>query len=105
MSTRAAVNISGSTGEVLEVASLGNRDITCVHPVVGTYVVSGTLGMVPAPEGWGYVVNAVDSTASVSLGFADGELQVRVEKEGAAADLLHSITLHVVVADLVAAIA
>lgn len=105
MNTRAAVNISGSTGEVLDVTSLGNRDITCAHPVVGTYAVSGTLGMVPAPEGWGYVVNAVDSTASVSLEFADGELQVRVEKEGAAADLAHSITLHVLVEEAVATLA
>ncbi|WP_217191363.1 tail fiber assembly protein [Pseudomonas shirazica] len=96
---RAALNILGD-GSVLDITSLGMADITVDHPGPGQYLVSGTLGMCPPPEGWGYVINQMDAGASVATSYADGVLLVSVAKEGEPADLLHSITLHVSVEDL-----
>ncbi|MGK0158930.1 tail fiber assembly protein [Pseudomonas mosselii] len=91
---RAAINILGD-GSIIDITSLGKADFTVEHPSPGQYMVSGTLGMCPPPEGWGYVINQMDAGASVSTSFTDGVLLVSVAKEGEPADLLHSITLHV----------
>ncbi len=96
---RAAINIKGD-GSILDITSLGKSDITVEHPGPGQYLVAGTLGMCPPPEGWGYVINQMDADASVATSYADGVLLVSVAKEGEPADLLHSITLHVSVEDL-----
>ncbi len=91
---RAAINIKGD-GSILDITSLGKSDITVEHPGPGQYLVAGTLGMCPPPEGWGYVINQMDAGASVATTFADDVLLVTVAKDGEPADLLHSITLHV----------
>ncbi|MEZ1436423.1 tail fiber assembly protein [Pseudomonas sp. SAR267] len=91
---RAAINIKGD-GSILDITSLGKSDITVEHPGPGQYLVAGTLGMCPPPEGWGYVINQMDAGASVATTFADDVLLVSVAKDGEPADLLHSITLHV----------
>jgi len=93
---RAAINIKGD-GSILDITSLGKADITVGHPGPGQYLVGGTLGMCPPPEGWGYVINQMDAAASVATSFADGVLVVSVAKDDEPADLLHSITLHVLV--------
>lgn len=100
MTTRAAVNILGSTGAVIDITTLGVDTITTDHPGPGQYLIHGTLGMVPVPEGWGYVVNQADAAASVEISFADGVLAVGVTKDGEPSDLTHSITLHVSVDEL-----
>jgi hypothetical protein len=102
MTSRAAINILGSTGEILDISSLGSRDVASEKAGPGKYLVTGTLGMVPLPEGWGYVVNQLDSDATVSIGFDGETLAVEVRRDGALADLVHSITLHVAVPDWVA---
>ncbi|RFP92871.1 phage tail protein, partial [Pseudomonas putida] len=66
---RAAININGD-GSILDITSLGKADITVEHPGPGQYLVSGTLGMCPPPEGWGYVINQMDAGASVATSFA-----------------------------------
>ncbi|WP_342649073.1 tail fiber assembly protein [Pseudomonas sp. REB1044] len=99
MTTRAAINILGD-GSIIDITSLGSRDLTVQHPGPGQYLVSGTLGMCPPPEGWGYVLNQMDAAASVGITYADGVLTVSVMKDAEPADLLHSITLHVSVEDL-----
>ncbi|WP_286913298.1 MULTISPECIES: tail fiber assembly protein [unclassified Pseudomonas] len=91
---RAAINLKGD-GSILDITSLGKSDITVEHPGPGQYLVAGTLGMCPPPEGWGYVINQMDAGSSVATSFADGVLLVSVTKDGEPADLLHSITLHV----------
>ncbi|RAS34000.1 MULTISPECIES: tail fiber assembly protein [unclassified Pseudomonas] len=96
---RAAINIKGD-GSILDITSLGKADIIVEHPGPGQYLVSGTLGMCPPPEGWGYVINQMDAGASVATSFADDVLLVSVAKDGEPADLLHSITLHVSVEEL-----
>lgn len=99
MTTRAAVNIRGATGEIIDITSLGSRDITSSRLSAGRYQVLGTFGMVPSPDGWGYVVNQEDSTASIALSYAAGALIADAINKGAPSDLKHSITLHVLVAD------
>ncbi len=100
MSTRAAVNILGATGAVIDITSLGVEAFTTEHPGPGQYLIHGTLGMAPPPEGWGYVLNQADAGASVAISYVDGVLAVSVAKEGEPSDLAHSITLHVAVEDL-----
>lgn len=100
MTTRAAVNILGADGAVIDVTSLGVSTITTEHPGPGQYLVHGTLGMVLPPEGWGFVLNQVDAACSVDIGYNDGVLAVSVSKDGEPADLTHSITLHVAVDSL-----
>ena len=97
--SRAAINILG-TGSIIDITSLGKSDISVAHPGPGQYLVSGTLGMCPPPEGWGYVINQADAGASVAIAYADGILAVSVSKGGEPADLVHSITLHVSVDEL-----
>lgn len=99
MATRAAINILGD-GSIIDIKSLGTSDITVQHASVGQYLVHGTLGMAPPPEGWGYVINQLDAGLLVNTSFADSVLSVSVTNEGEPADLLHSITLHVSVDDL-----
>ncbi|UOK36292.1 tail fiber assembly protein [Pseudomonas palleroniana] len=100
MTTRAAVNILGANGAVIDITSLGVDTITTEHPGPGQYLVYGTLGMAPAPEGWGYVVNQIDAACSVAISYHDGVLGVSIAKDGEPADLEHSITLHVAVESL-----
>lgn len=97
--TRAAINILGN-GSIIDITSLGRADLTVEHPGPGQYLVSGTLGMCPPPEGWGFVINQMDAGASVATTYADGVLLVSVAKGGEPVDLLHSITLHVSVDEL-----
>lgn len=94
---RAAINILGIDGSIIDITSLGKSDIAVDHPGPGQYFVHGTLGMAPPPEGWGYVINQLDGAAAVTTSYADGVLAVSVEKDGVSADLAHSITLHVLV--------
>lgn len=100
MATRAAVNILGATGAIIDVTSLGTDSLSAEHPSPGLYLIHGTLGMVPPPEGWGYVLNHADNGASVAISFGEGVLTVSVAKDGEPSDLVHSITLHVAVEDL-----
>lgn len=100
MTTRAAINILGADGTVIDVTSLGVNAIATEHPGPGQYIVHGTLGMAPPPEGWGYVVNQIDAACSVAISYADGLLSVSVAKDGEPTDLAHSITLHVAVNSL-----
>lgn len=100
MTTRAALNILGSDGSIIDVTSLGVSTITTEHPSTGKYLVFGTLGMAPPPLGWGYVVNQVDTDKIIDTVFADGLLTVSVTKGGELTDLVHSITLHVSVEEL-----
>lgn len=100
MTTRAAINILGSDGSIIDVTSLGFTDLTTSHPGTGRYQITGTHGMVPPPEGWGYVVNQADADKTIDITFSDGELLVSVGKDGKPVDLAHSITLHVSVEDL-----
>lgn len=99
MTTRAAINILGD-GSIIDITSLGRSDLTVEHPGPGQYLVHGTLGMCPPPEGWGYVTNQMDAGASIAISYSGDVLSVSVVKEGEPADLLHSITLHVSVDDL-----
>ncbi|HKS12933.1 MAG TPA: tail fiber assembly protein, partial [Pseudomonas sp.] len=66
----------------------------------GQYLVYGTNGMAPPPEGWGYVLNQMDAGAEVAISKAEDALVVEVKKDGEPSDLLHSITLHVSVDEL-----
>lgn len=100
MTTRAAINILGADGTLIDVTSLGVATITTEHTGPGQYLVYGTLGMVPPPIGWGYVLNQADGGASVNISFNDGVLAVSVAKDGEPADLVHSITLHIAVEEL-----
>ncbi|QXI56988.1 tail fiber assembly protein [Pseudomonas sp. OE 28.3] len=100
MTTRAAINILGETGALIDITSLGVATITTDHPGPGQYLVRGTLGMAPAPQGWGYVLNQMDAACSVAISYTDGVLAVSVAKDGEPADLAHSITLHVAVESL-----
>lgn len=95
MTTRAAINILGATGAVIDITTLGAGSITTEHPGPGQYLVHGTRGMAPPPEGWGYVLNQIDAACSVAIGYSEGVLGVSVAKDGEPADLKHSITLHV----------
>ncbi|WP_122386768.1 tail fiber assembly protein [Pseudomonas syringae group genomosp. 7] len=100
MTTRAAINILGSNGTLIDIVSLGVGTVTSDHIAVGHYRVFGTLGMAPPPLGWGYVINQMDAGAEVSIRYEDDVLNVLVTKEGVPSDLLHSITVHVGVDDL-----
>lgn len=97
--TRAAINILGD-GSIIDITSLGRSDITVEHPGPGRYLVRGTLGMCPPPEGWGYVVNQMDADATIAIHYADDVLAVSVGRDGEPSDLQHSITLHVSVEEL-----
>lgn len=100
MTTRAALNILGSDGSLIDLTSLGVDQISTAHPETGSYEVCGTLGMAPPPHGWGYVVNRIDEDKSIALSFVGGLLTVSVSKDGRPVDLQHSITLHVSVEEL-----
>jgi hypothetical protein len=99
MTTRAAINILGSSGEIIDVTSLGVSEITSSYSD-GVYRVVGTLGMAPPPMGWGYVVNQADLDKTISIEYAENELRVTVENEKVPVKLAHSITLHVLVEEL-----
>ncbi|AZE73136.1 tail fiber assembly domain protein [Pseudomonas synxantha] len=100
MTTRAAINVLGSDGSLIDIASLGVDTVTTSHPSQGVYLVHGTLGMAPPPEGWGYVINQVDADKTVDIQFADGVLTVSTTLAGEPADLAHSITLHLCVEEV-----
>lgn len=97
MTTRAAINLLGSDGSIIDITSLGDSEITSRRESAGVYKVVGTLGMVPIPEGWGYVVNNVDSDKKVDIVYTTPELVIYVTKQGEPCDLSHSLTLHVLV--------
>jgi hypothetical protein len=101
MTTRAALNILGSDGSIIDLTSLGASTITTEHPSTGKYLVFGTLGMAPPPLGWGYVVNQMDNNASVDISYTDQVLTVAITVDGQPANLQHSITLHVEVEEIV----
>jgi hypothetical protein len=94
MTTRAAINILGSTGEIIDITTLGVDTLTTAHPSPGVYLVYGSLGMAPPPEGWGYVLNQADADKTVDIQFADGILTITTALTGETLDLAHSITLH-----------
>lgn len=95
--TRAAINLNGPTGEVIDVTSLGSSAITSHKAGPGEYRVLGTLGMVPPPEGWGYVINPLDAGVELSIHHRVPVLEISVSRDGVATDLQHSLTLHVAV--------
>ncbi|QJI29893.1 phage tail protein [Pseudomonas sp. ADAK18] len=97
MTTRAAINILGADGTLLNVTSLGVNTISTEHPRAGQYLIHGTLGMAPPPEGWGYALNQADAGCTVAISYNDAVLAVSIDKDGEPADLAHSITLHVAV--------
>lgn len=78
MTTRAAINILGSTGEIIDITTFGVDTLTTAHPSPGVYLVYGSLGMAPPPEGWGYVLNQADSGKTVDIQFVDGTLAVTI---------------------------
>ena len=98
--TRAAINLNGPTGEVIDVTSLGRNTITSYKSSPGEYRVQGTLGMVPPPEGWGYVINSVDAGVHIDVRHDALALAVSVSRDGVPTDLQHSLTLHVAVEPL-----
>lgn len=100
MTTRAAINILGSTGAIIDVTSLGVSTITSQRQSKGLYHVEGSKGMAEAPEGWGYVVNQVDNDKQIVINFDNDLLEVAVTRDGEPVDLQHSITLHVAVDEL-----
>lgn len=96
--TRAAINILGSDGSLIDITSMGVEDVTSERLEVGNYLIRGTYGLVPAPEGWGYVVNVVDSDKAIDISYEHPLLSVKVkDRGGVPADLVHSITLHILV--------
>ncbi|MCJ7959164.1 MAG: tail fiber assembly protein [Pseudomonas sp.] len=99
MTTRAAINILGATGEIIDITTLGVDTITTEHPGPGIYLVYGSCGMAPPPEGWGYVLNQADADKTVDIQFSGDLLTVTTAKAGEPADLAHSITLHLCVAE------
>ncbi|WP_460416510.1 tail fiber assembly protein [Pseudomonas sp. microsymbiont 2] len=98
--TRAAINLNGPTGEVIDVTSLGRDTISCHKAGTGEYRVLGTLGMAPPPEGWGYVINPLDAGVEVRIRHVAPTLEISVSRDGVATDLQHSLTLHVAVEPL-----
>ena len=95
--TRAAINLNGPTGEVIDVTSLGRNTISSHKAGIGEYRVQGTLGMAPPPEGWGYVINPLDAGVEVRIRHVAPILEISVSRDGVASDLQHSLTLHVAV--------
>ncbi|MEW5546749.1 tail fiber assembly protein [Pseudomonas soli] len=95
--TRAAINLNGPTGEVIDVTSLGRNTISSHKAGIGEYRVQGTLGMAPPPEGWGYVINPLDAGVEVRIRHVAPTLEISVSRDGVASDLQHSLTLHVAV--------
>lgn len=100
MTTRAAINILGSTGAIIDITSLGVSALEARRESVGNYQLKGTKGMAKAPEGWGYVVNQIDNDKKVVISFTNDLLEVAVTLDGEPADLQHSLTLHVAVDEL-----
>lgn len=96
MTTRAAINILGD-GSVIDITSLGVDTVSVERPSPGKYLIKGTLGMVPPPEGWGYVLNQADAGCEIDISFKKKIITVSVTKEGEPVDLVHSITLHIAV--------
>lgn len=103
MNNRAAVNIIGATGEIYDFVSLvKNSVITTKRVSKGFYEIYGSLGLVPFPPiniGWGYTINQIDSKADVDINFENDILKVTVTKDNNPYDLLHMITLHILVPD------
>ena len=100
MTTRAAINILGATGAIIDITSLGVSTIESRRNSLGVYQLKGTKGMAKAPEGWGYVVNQMDNDKRLAISFVDELLEVAVTLDGEPADLQHSLTLHVAVDEL-----
>ena len=100
MTTRAAINILGSTGEIIDITSLGVSTIESKRESPGIYQLIGTQGMARAPEGWGYVVNQMDVDKTVAISYDEQVLRVCVSLDDKPTDLSHSITLHVAVDEL-----
>lgn len=99
--TRAGINILGN-GDLYDISSLGGTDITTKRLSKGVYQVTGSFGMVPYPPvnvGWGYVLNRVDSKADVEIEYDEETklLTVTCTKAGLPYDLIHMITLHILV--------
>lgn len=95
--TRAAVNILGSDGSLIDITSMGKENVSTSKVGKGVYQILGSFGMVPIPEGWGYVLNSADSDKKISISYEASVLKVEVTKDGEYADLDHSITLHILV--------
>lgn len=96
--TRAAVNVSGEDGSLIDITSMGKEDVISSKVGVGEYELQGTYGMVPIPEGWGYVLNNSDSDKVVDIAYREQKLFISVRGEGGVPkDLTHSITLHILV--------
>ena len=100
MTTRAAINILGSTGAIIDITSLGVSTIESRRTRLGVYQLKGTKGMAKAPEGWGYVVNQMDNGKKVAITFVNELLEVAVTLDGEPADLQHSLTIHLAVDEL-----
>jgi hypothetical protein len=95
MSARAAVNL-GSDGAILDIAlsQPGVVNIEAVHLECGRYEIRGTLGLVPAPEGWGIICSPADTDATITSVQEQGVFTLHVQRDGQPADLLGMISLH-----------
>lgn len=95
MSARAAVNL-GSDGSILDIAlsQPGVVDIEAARLECGRYEIRGTLGLVPAPEGWGIICSPVDADATITHVHEDGAFTLHVQRDGQPADLLGMVSMH-----------
>lgn len=94
----AAINILGN-GTIYDLCTVdGCTDQVAVEREgVGVYKLSGTQGMVPAPDGWGTVTNPLDNiTASVTYYAGILTLETR-DRAGELIDIGSKVTLHILV--------
>lgn len=96
----AAINIMGD-GSTYDVVTMGGdvADIQTRRINTGVYEVTGTLGMVPPPDGWGTVTNPVDQI-NASLTYQDSVLTLHTfDHEEQPIDIPSKVTLHILVPD------
>jgi hypothetical protein len=95
MSARAAVNL-GSDGAILDIAlsQPGVVDIAAARLVCGRYEIHGTLGLAPAPEGWGIICSPADANATITHVLEQGVFTLHVQRDGQPADLVGMVSLH-----------
>lgn len=95
MSARAAVNL-GPEGAILDIAlsQPGVVDIAAARLECGRYEIHGTLGLAPAPEGWGIICSPADANATITHVLEQGVFTLHVQRDGQPADLVGMVSLH-----------
>jgi hypothetical protein len=96
----AAINILGD-GTIYDLCTVNGctDQIAVEREGVGVYKLSGTQGMVPAPDGWGTVTNPLDNiTTSVIYNTGLLTLETR-DRAGQLMDIGSKVTLHILVED------